>query len=66
MQKMRFILIYPKNTIIIQLGAKSGQVGLLKSNGKVEDKYTCLGYPVVNTNSFDSAGLGMLTYFKHR
>ena len=31
--------IYPKNSIIIQLSATSGQVGLLKSNGKVGTQY---------------------------
>lgn len=31
--------IYPKNSIIIQLSATSGQVGLLKSNGRVGTQY---------------------------
>lgn len=34
--------IYPMGTIVIQLSATSGQIGLLKSSGEVENKYACI------------------------
>lgn len=34
--------VYPKGTIIVQLSATKGQVGLLTSNGEIEDKYAAI------------------------
>lgn len=37
--------VYPAGTIVIQMSATRGQIGLLKSNGEVEDKYACILTP---------------------
>lgn len=34
--------IYPKGTIVIQISATRGQIGMLKSDGNVEPKYACI------------------------
>lgn len=34
--------IYPKGTVIMQISATKGQIGMLKSSGEVEDKYATI------------------------
>lgn len=44
--------IYPKGSVIIQLSATNGQVGMLKSNGKVDPKYAVIEFLDENQGAF--------------
>lgn len=34
--------VYPRGTIVVQMSATRGQIGMLKSSGRVEEKYACV------------------------
>lgn len=34
--------VYPRGTMVVQMSATRGQIGMLKSNGRVEEKYACV------------------------
>lgn len=45
--------IYPESTVIVQISATKGQVGLLTSNGEVGSQYVCINFnPVYCTGEY--------------